>query len=594
MSTPAQPIVAQYGPDLESPYIRSLFEPRVPAPTATGMSPSAGWGGAPVGAMNMGLQFLEGARKARVNRYVQQEVEAGKAEKGFQAWWLTRRQDPDLTPDARQALDASAMQVMGQHAVQQTKGADKKGVGGFFRNMLVELTGGEMKGREPINLHEQVGSWEGKLNQTPELRQSYWENRAVEKWNDEKKRLEGSGQLSQENAVQVLEPILAELNQHAPEKVQGFLAIHTGGLTPEAQLYPRAVSRVKSQLLQQMMGELGAEPPQPRPAAETGVPAAGAGSSPVVPTGTLPAGAPSPTAGAPAGPPAGPAYDSATTSSLQLLKKVPPMLREDLFGKPEHTNLHSPDGTQVLGAIRYPQISVWLNPANMEPYAPGMQNWPASTAISRGAVHTKIDDEGYVRQFDSGTGEWGYAKGPGGQTKWKAPAGSEVVEMDDGSVQLVPRGTATREHLRPTSRPPSSAAVQQQDMDKWQAGKATADREYRQGLITTDRWVANQKASLNKLGLTTWLSTGGSTVAGGVKTVPEAIAAIDQFATQMNRDAKLSWGAALDTNNEVYDPRTKHPSFQEQFRRELGLSTSTGGGAPPAGRPRVPTDADLP
>lgn len=179
MATPPQAL--RFGPDPRTtPFTQMLMQPQQGRGPGR-FDPRTGYGGATAGVMQVAGDFLEGARKQRVQNYLKQEQDRQEAERSFVDWVNRTTLDPnsDLTPEALRAFQSQVTQTIGTHLGSETKDLDKKGIGAKARDFFVMLSGGEMKVRQPINLLEEQSKLQNLLG-TDELRKSHWRQRANE------------------------------------------------------------------------------------------------------------------------------------------------------------------------------------------------------------------------------------------------------------------------------------------------------------------------------------------------------------------------------------------------------------------------------
>jgi len=105
----------------------------------------------------LALGFLKGIRTNRVMQAAQEERNNQIALDNYRNQVNQQLQNPDLTDEGRQQILSQANEVMAHHTRYELKDAPKDGVGGFFKNLLTQATGGNIPARKPINFDEETG-----------------------------------------------------------------------------------------------------------------------------------------------------------------------------------------------------------------------------------------------------------------------------------------------------------------------------------------------------------------------------------------------------------------------------------------------------
>ena len=156
----------------QGPFSRYLT-PTQPGPMDQPMNSPTGWESKGVAGGELALGFLKGVRSQRVQQFAQQEaVKQGKYD-AFLNQIDSHLQGDELDDVAKQKLAQYRADVQAQHFQSETKGVSKGGVGEFFKNLIVNATGGPMQGSKPLNHDESMSNVE-MLTQAPESKRSHW------------------------------------------------------------------------------------------------------------------------------------------------------------------------------------------------------------------------------------------------------------------------------------------------------------------------------------------------------------------------------------------------------------------------------------
>jgi hypothetical protein len=149
------------------------LQPTQPGPMDQPMNAPTGWESKGVAGGEIALGFLKGVRAQRVQQFAQQEaVKQGKYD-AFLNQIDSHLQGDELDDVAKRKLAQYRADVQAQHFQSETKGVSKGGVGEFFKNLIVNATGGPMQGSKPLNHDESMANVE-MLTQAPESKRSYW------------------------------------------------------------------------------------------------------------------------------------------------------------------------------------------------------------------------------------------------------------------------------------------------------------------------------------------------------------------------------------------------------------------------------------
>ena len=175
---------AQNGPFTE------MLTAQLPPPTPT--TQPSGWEGGAAAALHLGSRFLKGVQERRVTDFVRQQVMEGQQRERFLDIVRTTASDPNLTEAARSDIIRTAMQTLGQQVQEaggKGKGKDGGGIGGLFKNILVEATGGPFPKSKPVDFAAAIGNITLAATD-PAAKQEYWLGQASAGLDQVKKELE--------------------------------------------------------------------------------------------------------------------------------------------------------------------------------------------------------------------------------------------------------------------------------------------------------------------------------------------------------------------------------------------------------------------
>ncbi len=152
-------------------YLRPVQERPIDQPTPG----ATGWESQGVGLGQIALGFLKGVRQNRVADYLEQEKNAQASQDLYiQDVNTTVHNNDDLNQMGRDALGKMALDTMNAHSQYETKDIkDGHGVAGFFKNLMVNLSGGPMKVRQPIHFPTESGKLHQELLAHPEYSQKH-------------------------------------------------------------------------------------------------------------------------------------------------------------------------------------------------------------------------------------------------------------------------------------------------------------------------------------------------------------------------------------------------------------------------------------
>ena len=237
-----------------------------PGTQATGFEKPA------VGLGEVALGFLQGIRKTRVAQTAEQEANNETSLTNYRQQVTSMLQDPKLTPDAKKAIEAQANSVLHQHMQFELRDAPKDGVGGFFKNLLIQASGGPIKTREPIDFDNEVGKLTrlagGEDPNTPGVSYNVDKNynKAVTGVSSEIQALGPNP--SPWNIKPIVEKWNTFVQQHAPGQEQNFIQAISMHLPPTFE------EILNQRMLQRIGPPTSAPPPAPGAATQPGTTAA--------------------------------------------------------------------------------------------------------------------------------------------------------------------------------------------------------------------------------------------------------------------------------------------------------------------------------
>lgn len=384
----------RYANPWEGPFSQYL---RPPIPRPIDIQPeqrATGWEPMPAAIGQIATGFLKGVRQNRVADLLEQERNREADLNLYKSLVSQALQDPDLTDEGRTAIGNLAHQTLAQHMQYELRDAPKDGIAGFFKNLLIDLSGGPIKTRQQMNLKEQIG-------ELTKLREQHKQGTKYQQiYQDALQKIE---QLRAQGAMpsQVQQVVANAMNQVALQAPR-YVEVFQQALAPLAQFDPLA--EMETQLATTAM-RLASDPPPVVPTAAAspeaqaelppttfrmpGTPGVGVevqvprqvDIQPAPPqvskerVGTAPP--PSPTAWM------SPEQQRAMAIAQMLIGEPRGLqVMERLYGKPRYANLHAPGGGEGYQAVMYPGIGVWMKPATLESYPLALQNWETSTGTS--------------------------------------------------------------------------------------------------------------------------------------------------------------------------------------------------------------------
>ena len=248
------------------------LQPTQPGPMDQPMNSPTGWESKGVGAGEIALGFLKGVRQQRVQQFAQKEAVNQAQYEALTNQIDSALQDPKYAESTKSQLAKYKSDMQAQHFQAETKGV-KGGAGEFFKNLLINATGGQMQGSKPLDL-PQAHADLAVLTNSPESTKAHWRALA----DNQLSAAVQPGMSAQEVARKAIE-ISGKLNlqdhlgQDTDKWVQEKTIGYFGAGTPEwyAQGLPRMDQN--TQAPPQVAMPSGSQPTQAPPPAE-GMPAA--------------------------------------------------------------------------------------------------------------------------------------------------------------------------------------------------------------------------------------------------------------------------------------------------------------------------------
>lgn len=437
-------ILSRYGPQFtDLPFMQMLTRPV----SRQAESGTLGYSSPTAGAGYVGLQFLEGAREARLQKYLEGEREKRDALTNFMTWG--EAQKARLTPEGLEKFaDVYEQAVRGKFAEETKEEGKGGGIAGFMRSAIIGLTGGEMKGGAPkVELEKVRGAWSQMKQNDPGMLSDTWVNRAKEAFETGKKEA------------------IRQKGYADPRIISGYTSGPLSDLamkvSPQAANNLMSIQQSNMETSEQYMGRLkaGAVVPYMRMLTEQGAPTAAPAFAPpptapteVAPTPSVPMPLVAPQVTVP-GQPTAEQPPTATPSIPQPratagdVMRWPQFVQAEVFGKPERATLQNPEhftggpkpGEPLwIKGVRHPWTGQWYDEATREPAPPGY-----------------VDSSGLVQPRQAG-GERGWtireiedpAGGPSKLVRFNAGTGRSEAVTINGKPALTGRGWLNTERQR--------------------------------------------------------------------------------------------------------------------------------------------------
>ena len=230
------------------------------------MAGSTGWESKPVAAGEIGLSFLKAVRQNRLAKAHEEDANVEAGLNNFRAYTNSQLQNPDLTDEARQKILADANTVMNQHMHYVLKDAPKDGVAGFFKNLLVNASGGPIKSREPINWDEATGKIATTASAPQYSQKANFQTAVAEAQQAVNALKQKNPYPTQQEVEQAVSGAYQKVSMNAPRYIDTFRQAMGVAMEPS---YPVAGSSeaMMNQLRQAAPGQAAIPATQPPPAA---------------------------------------------------------------------------------------------------------------------------------------------------------------------------------------------------------------------------------------------------------------------------------------------------------------------------------------
>lgn len=353
---------------------------------------ATGYEDTPVALGDIALGFLQGVRQNRIANFLEQDKNAESGLNNYRNYVNSKLQDPDLTDEGRQAVEAEANSTLHRHTQYELRDAPKHGVAGFFKNMLTDATGGQMKSREPINWEEATGRVSN-MARGHSQKENYQKTltSAMQKIQELTTNPDGSKRLVMPSEVSAaMAPFANEVALNAPAHL-GVFQSTIGAMVPQDPFKEEMDRKLAMAIRGQ--GTTEAPPTQPPPQVApdgshhgvtvrigpgVGAPVqmpqmvrradSGAGVAAAAPT-------PAPATAAP------PMMDLRDPVNRMLMAKMG-------YGKVEPTTIYDPtDLSKYAGnAVLHPATGQWVNYATGQPLPAEMQRYVPSDQLKTPAV----------------------------------------------------------------------------------------------------------------------------------------------------------------------------------------------------------------
>ena len=254
---------SQIGGSQPGPFSKYL-QPTQPLPQDQPMNAPTGWESKGVAGGEIALGFLKGVRQQRVQQFAQQEAVKQGQYDAFLNQVDSILNDSKYDEATKSMVARYRADIHAQHFQAETAKVQKGGVGEFFKNIMANLTGGQMQGSKPINLPEAHANL-AVMTTGPEATKAHWRALADNKLAEVTSAAAASGYpLSQAQVQQHAAQIASQLDlqSHLGQDTNAWIA----GAAMTAPADPMAESMQRAR--QRRLNELGygsQAPPQAVP-----------------------------------------------------------------------------------------------------------------------------------------------------------------------------------------------------------------------------------------------------------------------------------------------------------------------------------------
>jgi hypothetical protein len=365
---------------------------------------------------------------------------------------------------------------MNQHMQYEMRDVPKNGVAGFFKNLLMNMSGGPIKTRDPIDWNQATGQITNAIQ--PEHSQKANFQTAVTEAQqslDDLKRQNPNP--SAEDAFQAVRGSYLKVLQAAPAYADKFIPVMTGGL-PSANSVQYGLQQLNATDPSRPAVPATAPPPQ----ADYNSPEGGDGA--VAPTSTPP-GAVRPADTVAAAPPAAP-------GGIEFEPGYGPQrfaALSNLAGR-DHSPVNITQPSLVTSNGRRIMATMVMGSPN--PADNGY--WDASTQqkikspVTRESMEVGngiTDEKGYVIHFDPNEGHYVYTPGPDGKPFKRGYAPVPVFNPASGKIEYAGRGDAIGQISG------GQAAHDQRTAEEIQKGR-------REGFLAADNRLSERTLKINQ------------------------------------------------------------------------------------------------
>jgi hypothetical protein len=227
------------------------LQPTQPGPMDQPMNAPTGWESKGVAGGEIALGFLKGVRQQRVQQFAQQEAVKQAQYDALRSQINRHVQNDDLEEMTRHDLGQYGDDLQTQHFTAETRKV-KGGVGEFFKNLIVNATGGQMQGSTPIDIAEAAAKVH-MMATGPTSTKSYWRAQANQKLAEATAAAAASGYpMSQAQVQQHAAQIANDMNlqAHLGQDTNSWIA--SAALAAPADPTAEAMQRAQMQRLNEL------------------------------------------------------------------------------------------------------------------------------------------------------------------------------------------------------------------------------------------------------------------------------------------------------------------------------------------------------
>jgi hypothetical protein len=215
--------IAKGQPGPFSDYLR----PYQPRPIDAPMPESSGFENTPQAIAEIGLGFLKGVRQRRLAEAAEKDRNTEESLERFRNYVNELLSSPDLTQQGKEEILRKGSEILDRHSRYELRNAPKEGVAGFFRNLFLNLSGGPIKEREPVNWDEATGQLKQLADQHSQ--QKNFESAVAEAQQKLTALQSSNPNLSAEQVQREMLPVYFKIIQNAPNYAGVFADRFFGG-----------------------------------------------------------------------------------------------------------------------------------------------------------------------------------------------------------------------------------------------------------------------------------------------------------------------------------------------------------------------------